>query len=291
MVFCEGFTMQFSERMGKKKVRCDLQVESMDTALRNGLWNVLYNQMLERIKFCRDPFVDSDWRPALSSLWHDFFKWPIDEIPWNLAYDVQQQVRRWFFKAEWYEVYDLLEFVAKMRGPIDRIDFETGCNYVLERELAGYRFVGNEIAPITNKTEVAEIEEAIETTAERKLEGVSKHLESALEKLSDRKNPDYRNSIKESISAVESLCIIISKDKKATLGQALKKIEDTVGLHPALKSGFSSIYGYTSDADGIRHAMVEESACDFDDAKYMLVSCSAFVNYLIGKAAKAGLFE
>ena len=47
------------------------------------------------------------------------------------------------------------------------------------------------------------------------------------------------------------------------------------GLHAALKNGFSSIYGYTSDEGGIRHAMIDDNPCDFDDAKYMLVSCSA----------------
>ena len=58
-----------------------------------------------------------------------------------------------------------------------------------------------------------------------------------------------------------------------------------VNTYPA----FVAIYGYTSDADGIRHAMIDDSKCDFEDAKYMLVSCSAFVNYLIMKATKAGV--
>jgi hypothetical protein len=62
-----------------------------------------------------------------------------------------------------------------------------------------------------------------------------------------------------------------------------------VGLHSALKKGFSSIYGYTSDNDGIRHALTQDSNCDQEDAKYMLVSCSAFVNYLIVKATKSGI--
>jgi len=108
-----------------------------------------------------------------------------------------------------------------------------------------------------------------------------------LSKLSDRKNPDYRNSIKESISAVEAMAVIISGRSGATLGDALKVIKDTIGLHSALEKGFLAIYGYTSDADGIRHAMLSESKCDFEDAKYMLVSCSAFVNYLKMKAGKA----
>jgi len=100
--------------------------------------------------------------------------------------------------------------------------------------------------------------------------------------------PNYRNPIKESISAVESLCNLIT-GRKDTLGDALKKLEAKVVIHPALKKGFSSIYGYTSDADGIRHGLLEETNLDFEDAKFMLVSCSAFVNYLIAKSQKAGI--
>jgi hypothetical protein len=277
--------------MGKKKVKCELQVESMDVALRNGLWNVLYAQMLGKIQERGYSSVDSDWRPALKILWHEFFKLPIDEIPLESAVKVQIYVKDRFFKAAWYEVYDLLEFVVRFRKYIDENTYKSLCNDVLERELSAYRFVGDEIAPITDKVETDEIEAALETAGEHGFKGVRSHLETALEKLSNRGNPDYRNSIKESISAVESLCIIISKDPKATLGKALKLIEEKIGLHEALKKGFSSIYGYTSDEGGIRHAMIEENPCDFDDAKYMLVSCSAFVNYLIMKADKAGLIK
>jgi hypothetical protein len=101
--------------------------------------------------------------------------------------------------------------------------------------------------------------------------------------LADRKAPDYRNSIKESISAVESLCNLITEDNKATLGKALKKLDDKVALHRCLKNAFDSLYGYTSDADGIRHALLEESNLEFEDAKFMLVACSAFINYLKAK--------
>jgi hypothetical protein len=55
-------------------------------------------------------------------------------------------------------------------------------------------------------------------------------------------------------------------------------------MHPALNRSLSALYGYTSDANGIRHALLDESSLDFVDAKFMLVACAAFVNYLIGKA-------
>jgi hypothetical protein len=115
-----------------------------------------------------------------------------------------------------------------------------------------------------------------------KLGTASLHIKTALDRLADRTGPDYRNSIKESISAVEAACEMITNDAPTTLGKALKRI----GVHPALEKGFSAIYGYTSDAQGIRHALSEEPNLDADDAKFFLVSCSAFVNYLIARSTK-----
>jgi hypothetical protein len=121
------------------------------------------------------------------------------------------------------------------------------------------------------------------------LKGVSIHLTEALRKLSDRKSPDYRNSIKEAISAVEAICQKITNDQNAELGKALKILRTKLNIHGALEQGFTKIYGYTSDGDGIRHAMMDEANLDQEDALYMLISCSAFINYLISKANKAGL--
>jgi len=106
--------------------------------------------------------------------------------------------------------------------------------------------------------------------------------------LSDRKNPNYRNSIKESISAVESLFKILTGNKSATLSDGLKEIKSTIDVHPALISGFEKIYAYTSDQRGIRHAIFDSDKTSFSDAKFMLVSCSAFINYVVGKWSERG---
>jgi hypothetical protein len=44
-----------------------------------------------------------------------------------------------------------------------------------------------------------------------------------------------------------------------------------------------------SDESGIRHALLHEPNIGFIEAKYMIVSCSAFVDYLIQKADQSGL--
>ena len=162
-----------------------------------------------------------------------------------------------------------------------KLTFITFINNALERENSAYRIINNEIIEITSEQEIQSIEDALENT--NQYSGIQQHLKQALKLMSDRQNPDYRNSIKESISAVESICKIVTNDEKATLGKALKVIEDKFGLHPALKGSLSQLYGYTSDSDGIRHAMLEESNLSYIDAKFMLVACTNFINYLIEK--------
>lgn len=283
--------MRFSQRIGVTPVKVDLQIESMDNDLRTGLWNVFKILYIDSSPpSYNDQLNQSELHRLFSLLWLDHFKLPLDSLPiWYR--EASKHVREGFLKNwSWYEVYDFLEFVVKKDKTLSRSESLTNaCNRMLERELSAYRFVNQELVQITDKVEIKEVEEAINTAHPKGLQGVNVHLSTALQMLADKRNPDYRNSIKESISAVESIAQVMSGDPKATLGNALKLIEEKIGIHKALKSGLSSIYGYTSDAEGIRHAMLEEREIHFEDAKYMLVSCSAFINYLIVKSDRAGI--
>lgn len=62
-------------------------------------------------------------------------------------------------------------------------------------------------------------------------------------------------------------------------------------IHPAMEAAFRNPYGYSSDEGGIRHSLLEDSKVGFAEAKFMVVSCSAFANFLITKADEAGLLE
>lgn len=279
----------FSQRKGLKLVKNIMQVDSMDEDLRNGLWNALsiyYWNKMEGNKYLSS-IEDIDF--LFKRLWHNFFKKPLDTLDDYWA-DTYKLMRKYFFECAWYEVYDFIEFIANnhkntYNAILSNEKFVAFCNSTLKRELSAYRFINGKIAQITSEEEISEIEESLKVTSP--LKPVKNHLKRALDLLADRKSPDYRNSIKESISAVESICNLIDKNSKATLGQALKQIEEKIELHPALKKAFESLYGYTSDAEGIRHALLDEPNLDFEDAKFMLVSCSTFINYLITKSSKA----
>lgn len=286
--------MRFSQRIGRTPLTKELQLESIDEELKNGLWNVYDIFILSRISTEHSYQLNNIPSTFFSnSLWYHYFKKPIDKIPYNFSH-VRAEIRNYFFSCNWYQLYDLIETTIHLIDDdcfqIEREELFERFNDILEREFAGYRFIEDNLSPITNQTEIKEIEEALSLSGNfTLLKGSNTHLREALSKLSDRQNPDYRNSIKESICAIESIAKIISENAKDSLGASLDKIKGKLKIHPALERGFKQIYGYTSDSDGIRHALTEETTCDFEDAKFMLVSCSAFINYLVAKANKADI--
>lgn len=279
--------MKFSQRIGKTPIRQIIQIESVDQALANRLWNNILSDFFDGIRSLTK--TSSEYRKinACKEIWKDFFGYRLDEIPKNryggiFIGGILQILKDWFFKGQWYEKYDLIEFISVLDTETYRTGFSEECNNTLRLESAGYRIIENKIIQITSEEEIAEIQEALDASSVYK--PVEIHLKTAIDYLANRENPDYRNSIKESISAVESICVILTGDKNATLGQALKHLEPKYKIHSALKTAFSALYGYTSDSGGIRHSLLEDDIeVTHEDAKFMLIACSGFINYLKSK--------
>lgn len=282
--------MKFSQRIGKKDVRQSFQIESIDKVLENKLWNNILTDFIEKINNHVN-YGETDLVIFSKLIWEDFFEKKIDEIPSYYTGSVNtsgviEYIKNWFISSDWFEKYDLIEFLSKVDNKVN-FDFTEKINVTLKKEVAGYTIINSQITQITSEQEIRTIEDAIQNTSN--FSSVEIHINRALELLSNRENPDYRNSIKESISAVEAYCVILTGDAKATLGQALKKLQTSINIHPALQKSFSNLYGYTSEANGIRHALLAEDNLEQEDAKFMLVSCSSFINYLIEKQTKSFL--
>ena len=236
---------KFSERLGVSKHKTNITRDKMPEELRSTLRSVLCDETIGKLP--NNPSYSGNPSPLahfFRILWRDFFKKPIDGLLISdgkiYIEDSYEFIRGWFFTSKWYEVYEYLEFCAEEFGN----DFVEVCNLYLKRELSAFRFVGLNLLEIDSSLEVDEIENAL--NHETNYKPVVVHITSALKLLTDKRNPDYRNSIKESISAVESLCKIISGNDNTTLGQALKVLDKENPIPKSLKAGFSAIYGYAS---------------------------------------------
>ena len=277
----------FSERHGYKEVRYVVQRESLDDATRLELWNLLAVLPGEFDKLYRNPTEHG----ILEAIWLWYFNKARDEMPYDTI--VWKMIKDAILTRDWNEVLDLLEAFMKHWDRRQTSDtaglknaFLEALNVRFESELVGYRFVGLEITPVDSSAESEAISSAMTDVDE--IAGARHALDRAVELLADRQTPDYPNSIKESISAVEA--VVKKVTGEGTLGAGLGKLEGAgLTIHPALKSAWAKMYGWTSDDDGIRHGGIDVADADQALAKYVLVTSSAFVSYLIEEGRKVGL--
>ncbi len=287
----------FSDRRKINPLNTEIQINDLDERTRNKIANLLktwcdvikksgfevyfFKHYLNDV-FCQ--FVDDQMEKSFEYYYSGAFKTYILKPIIQENYSDVLTICEYITGSVSVIFEELQNQGAPYYNRIQRIDCEQELNALFEEEFVGYRMIDYEITPITNEVEINEIK----TSLDIEFEGCKSHIKKGLSLLSDREKPDYKNSIKESISAVESICQIICKDDKATLGKALNKLEESgIKLHRSLKEAFSKLYGYTSDEGGIRHAEgLFESNVSFEDAKFMLVTCCAFVNYLVGVYSK-----
>jgi AbiJ N-terminal domain 4 len=276
---------RFSQRIGAVETPSIIQLNTISDALRNSIWNFIVSLFDEG---------ESSWFAIAEHSAQFFFKVPVDELPHH-SYRCRDWIKSRLYAMEWHQVYDYVEFVADScervrRHPNMRKDrIQAVFNRIFAEELAGYRFVAGELVSISGPEEVAAIEGALSVTSSAGLAGAHAHIASALQLFAKRPDPDYRNSIKESISAVEALAKRLGSTDSQGLAGALDELGKKMPFHGGLRAGLLKLYGYTSDEGGIRHAMLEEPKVGYDEAKYMAVACSAFVNFLAAKADAAGL--
>lgn len=270
-----------------------IQINSIDYALKNKLFNYFKDQLMS---FGSSVEISSY---VLNQL---------GELTLNNNNDQQALLRRFLNNGKgysWYDIYDIIEYFLQAVDNIlpDRVfgyDYKVNSTYgtvnkkrffelfskringILDEEKSGYRLVNNEFVAITSEEEIESVTQAVSNP----FVSVRTHMQKALSLYSDRQHPDYENSIKESISAVEALCGIITgkKGKDATLGNTIKHLNDKgVNIHKSMEEAFGKLYGFTNDAGGIRHGKIDFTNAPSEDALYMIISCSAFVNYLTVK--------
>lgn len=284
---------RFSERYGYVKPSKVLIRDGMPLSIQNAictcfdeLQNFLKSQMGDNAR----GFME--YRKLEEYLWVYFFN--RRKVNFNIHSSVatdflEDDNALWFNKLDLVEVAikylfnreSQLEEYYRVKGSVAEA-FTTILNSHFERLNFAYRVVDKEIVEITSKEEIAAIEDALQDSTAN----IRMHLSKALELYAKRPEGDYSNSIKESISAVEAYCR--EKTSENTLGRALNNLETKgISLPKVLKEAFEKLYAYTNQGStGIRHALMDQDGTYVPsraEALFMLVSCSAFINYLSKK--------
>lgn len=275
--------MSFSKRHGYEPLTPVLLRERLNEALLNRIWNIILEQLENHEDHSRnnENVKNSHFGMLLRICWHDFFKLPMDTIP-NDSWDAMVLLRKKFYYLEWNSFYDFVEFISAIFDDEYSGSFKNDCNSIFENENTAYRFVGSIIIEITSEIEISSIESALKL--ENSYYEVSEHIHNSLKQLSDKLAPDYRNSVKEAISAIEAM-VRIKMGSQKELSALLK--DKSLNIHPCLQAAIGKLYAYRGDASGVGHSLMPNSEpVEYEDALFMLVTSSAIINLLKLKSIK-----
>jgi hypothetical protein len=207
--------------------------------------------------------------------------------PWN---DILQEVHvyrehRLIEQGSYADVYGWLQFVLRTHSSQE---FAERIEQILKYCRSPYRIVDGVICPIGTDGDAATVERAFVDLKASGFTGSREHLKSASAELSAG---NFSDSIRESVHAVESVVRVL--EPSGDFSKALAKLEAKAKIHGALVSGFKSIYGFSSDEQGIRHPLLDKGAPAVDevDAIFMLGAGSAFISYLINRSRGAGMLS
>lgn len=273
----------FGQAEGVAPLPAQLTPATMSAELKAALWFVVHSYMKEDIV---DPDFGSfvlggQWR-TLMLHWFVLHRHGMVDAFDNSASKQIAEAKSAVTSSNYVKVFDFLQFVVRSRYCPDGLPEDI--RRALERTMAGWRLVDRTFFPVGSSEEATAIERAFQALQEPALSAPRSHLKSAAESLTTGR---WSDSARESIHAVESAAKVLDP-KARTLPDALKRLRKG-SINPNLRQGLLSLYNYTSDEGGIRHALVDGPNADVTeaDALFMLGACASFVSYLLN-AAKPG---
>ena len=213
----------FSDRNKLININKSIQTKNFDEMTRNAIFNLIANIL----KIVGRSSREQDF---IEYIYTNVFNKRISEIPRIYGYtdyslsktlsDIEEVIK---FNS-YHEILTLIEAIVFIYKELisNSKNLQDEFNNMFEYNCVGYRFINGQISPITDKNEIDAIKDA--ANCQGKFVNASKHIQNALEYLSDRENKDYKASVHESISAIEATVNTILGTKE-TLNKALKEFE------------------------------------------------------------------
>ena len=274
--FGDPRNLTFSQAQGYEAVPGPLRLEELPREARTRIWNVFYRKLDATRHYGS---LGRPWLGLMSAVHASYYNRALDE--WRPSFtDNVHLLRSSIENRPFNQVFDLIQFVLRL--PQCPREFVSEMVQEFELSKLAYRIDYGPpptIIPTVTEVEGNTIIESMEELRQAGLAGSASHLLKASECINQS---DWAGSIRESIHAVESVARQLDPQAATTLGPALTSLEKRNQLHPALKEAFSKLYGYTSDEQGVRHALLDQpnASVNMDETLFMLSACAAFASYL-----------
>ena len=274
--------LTFSHAQGYEPIPGPLALGELSEEARRELWDLLtiFAWHSNSGSHPSNWATDYHWREVFQTLHRDFLMKPRDEFDHNASVIVGLYKSLILYELPFNKVFDLFQMI--MRHLLCPVDFTAEVAAIFRECRLAYVVDTRRpatILPAATKQEGEAIIGAIKELRQVGLQGAETHLKKAGEHLN---SGDWPDAVRDSINAVESVARQLDPDASKELEPALASLEKKGRLHPAMKQAFSRLYGYTSDEEGIRHALLTNatSPAGKDEAVFMLGACASFASYL-----------
>ncbi len=268
----------FSQRYGYEPLPEPMRLEEISDDLRREIWNGVYSYISSLDLY---GVTEKRIQVALGR----YHSEPESRINTSNKMAVALDMENTILYHDFNKVLDFLEIVIEekvipnyLRLEIGGLFEKYGAAYRLDFSSTPYRFI-----PSASKEQSESTQHALQILHEGNMVGATTHLRQAAEHINARQ---YADAITDCIHAVESVARIIDPKSSTTLKPALNSLEKANVLnHPVLKQAFLKLYGYTSDEQGLRHALLDQNTADvgLSEAVFMFGACASFAAYLAQK--------
>ena len=284
--------LTFSQAVGIDPLPQPAKLGELPWRARNALWSRTYHWINESsgVNYYEGMsygVVGGPWDSMLYEFHMLILNKPGDEFNGNLAIQLST-IKTLFLKDPYNRVFDFLQFI--MRHEFVPDGFREFVVNTLQESMCAYSILEGvwTIVPSAIPEQRKSIERAFCVLKDGPFGGAHQHLSNSAECINAG---DYSGSVRESIHAVESVARRIDNNSRKSLAPALESLSKRgLVLHGAFKSGIEKLYGYTSDEDGIRHALSDVTTnVDAADAVFMFGACASFAAFLVEKARDAGI--
>lgn len=281
--------LTFSQRGGHAPLPEALQPGVLNADFRNLAW-IQIDSLLQR-GIQNEGYGSYTFRPniegtflneLLFEYWVYVSKNPHDQFPDNLK-QVNGLLRAILIDGEHHKTLTFLECLLRMPSiPAELSGNINGCfefaPYTVDRSAEPVCII-----PVSSAENRDAVVRALDNINASDLTGAKAHLREAAAALN---SSDFAGCIRASMHAVESAARQIDPAASKTLAPALTSLKKKGKIkHDALHDAFKKLYGYTSDEQGIRHALLDKESADvgLHEAMFMYTACVGFVDYLRAK--------
>lgn len=178
----------FSQRYGYKS--SVLQLETASDTLKRRILAAFYKQEFDSY----DTFDWANYTTGIEDMMIEMgvpYEFPKNEL---IKKRNAEALQKYIMDAkEWYVIFDFIEryFMNSEQETVEKM--RTVFNRILEEEVSGYRIMDKLVVPIVSEHELKSLEEAVNIP----YDSARAHIRKAVDSFSNRKAPDYENTIKD----------------------------------------------------------------------------------------------